>query len=619
MISYLQVENLTKSFGDNVLFQNINFGIGEGDKIGLIAKNGSGKSTLLNIISGREGYDSGSVIFKNDLRYDILEQAPNFNHDLTILEACLSGNDKISIALKHYEDALLSNNKDEITKSIQIVDELNAWDYETRFKQILTALKFDDLSKKIGVLSGGEIKRIAIAKILINEPQFVILDEPTNHLDVDTIEWLEDYLSHSKMTILMVTHDRYFLDSICTKIIELDNQTIFTYDGNYNYYLEKRAERIEAHEAETARAKNLYRKELDWMRRQPQARAGKARYRIDSFYDLEKRVKERRDARALELNIKSSYIGSKIFEAKSISKKFDNKIILSDFNYTFARYEKLGIVGNNGVGKSTFIKLLLGHLIPDSGFFDVGETVNFGYYSQEGIAFNESKKVIDAIKEIAEYIYFDEKNKYSASQFLKLFLFSPADQQKPIAKLSGGEKRRLYLATILIKQPNFLILDEPTNDLDIVTLEVLEDYLYKFKGCLIIISHDRFFMDRTVDHILVFEGNGTIKDFPGNYTDYRMWNESQKSQNQKISKPQKSEPKTSVHSIKNKLSYKERKEFEQLTIELENLNKEKDELFNLFNSGETIPDIINKSNRFEQLKAIIDEKEFRWLELSEKE
>ena len=621
MESFLQVENLTKSYGDRLLFGDITFGVNEGDKIGLIAKNGTGKTTLLSILAGLEDYDSGRIVWRNGLQIGYLEQIPQFPGCATVIDACLMGDDKQSVAVRSYEQALASGDDAALSAAMQMMDNCSAWDYEERFKQILTMLKITDFHQPISQLSGGQVKRVAMAKLLISEPQFLILDEPTNHLDVEMIEWLEAYLSRSRATLLIVTHDRYFLDKVCTKIIEIDRTEIFTYNGNYNHYLEKRAERIEAHNAEVARAKNLLRTELDWMRRQPQARATKAKYRIDAFYDLEKRAKGIRDERNVELNVKSGYIGSKIFVANGVSKAWGNKVILNDFHYTFARYEKLGVVGNNGVGKSTFIKLLLGELKPDSGNFDIGETVRFGYYSQEGMQFNENQRVIDAIRDIAEHVVFDEKTSYSAMQFLNLFLFSPADQQKYIHKLSGGEKRRLYLATVLIRKPNFLILDEPTNDLDIATLEILEDYLSKFKGCLIVVTHDRFFMDRTVDHVFVFEGDGHIKDFPGNYSEYREWlsvQEKEKGKAAAAAKP-KQQPVVEKKRNENRMTFKERKEFEQLSADLDALNAEKAALDALFNSGAQIPYITEKAARYNTLKDLIDEKELRWLELSEKE
>lgn len=622
MANLLQVENLTKSFGVNSLFDDINFTINEGDKVGLIAKNGTGKSTLLSIIAGDDTPDDGKLIFKNDVNIGYLKQLPQFEPHLSVMDTCLIGDDDQSKAIRQYENALIEGNNEEMTKAIQAMDLASAWDYEERFKQILSQLKIDDFKQRISELSGGQIKRVALAKILISNPQFLILDEPTNHLDIDMIEWLEAYLSRSRMSILMVTHDRYFLDKICSMILELDQKSIFGYDGNYNYYLEKRAERIDAQNAAVEKARNLLRTEIEWMRRQPQARAHKAQYRIDAFYDLKERAQSRNDKGDVELNVKAGYIGKKIFVAHHVSKSFDGKVILNDFNYIFSRYEKLGIVGDNGVGKSTFIKLLLDRIQPDSGYFEIGETVKFGYYSQEGIHFDEGKKVIDAIRDVAEHIYFDEKHHYSASQFLQLFLFSPTDQQKLIEKLSGGEKRRLYLAMVLMSKPNFLILDEPSNDLDIQTLEILEDYLSKFSGCLIVISHDRFFMDRCVDHTFVFMGDGVIKDFPGNYSEYRAWKEAHEKEEATVQK-QKAEskpakPRSNNRDKSQKLTFKEKREFEELTESIERLTKEKEELFNLFNSGEQIDDVATKASRFEEVKDLLDEMELRWLELSEK-
>lgn len=622
MANLLQVENLTKSFGVNSLFDDINFTINEGDKVGLIAKNGTGKSTLLSIIAGDDTPDDGKLIFKNDVTIGYLKQLPQFEPHLSVMDTCLIGDDDQSKAIRQYENALIDGNNEEMTKAIQAMDLASAWDYEERFKQILSQLKIDNFKQRISELSGGQIRRVALAKILISNPQFLILDEPTNHLDIDMIEWLEAYLSRSRMTILMVTHDRYFLDKICSKILELDKKSIYGYDGNYNYYLEKRAERIDAQNAAVEKARNLLRTEIEWMRRQPQARAHKAQYRIDAFYDLKERAQSRTDKGDVELNVKAGYIGKKIFVAHHVSKSFDGKVILNDFNYIFSRYEKLGIVGDNGVGKSTFIKLLLDRIQPDSGYFEIGETVKFGCYSQEGIHFDEGKKVIDAIRDVAEHIYFDEKHHYSASQFLQLFLFSPTDQQKLIEKLSGGEKRRLYLAMVLMSKPNFLILDEPTNDLDIQTLEILEDYLSKFSGSLIVISHDRFFMDRCVDHTFVFMGDGVIKDFPGNYSEYRAWKEAHEKKEATVqkrkaeSKPAK--PRNNNRDNSQKLTFKEKREFEELTESIERLTKEKEELFNLFNSGEQIDDVATKASRFEEVKDLLDEMELRWLELSEK-
>ena len=621
MASYLQVENLTKSFGADVIVSGITFGVAEGEKIGLIAKNGTGKSTLLNILAGEDTPDSGTVIYRNDLRVGYLPQMPTFEGSRSVMDTCLWGDDRQSQAVRDYEHALRSGDADAMTAAIQAMDNAAAWDYEDRFKQILTMLKIDDYDQPIAQLSGGQVKRVALAKLLISEPQMLILDEPTNHLDIDMIEWLENYLKRSYITLLMVTHDRYFLDNICNKILEMDQQSIYSYDGNYNYYLEKRAERIEAQNAAVERARNLLRTELDWMRRQPQARAHKAQYRIDAFYDLKERARVVHDPGDVRLNVNSTYIGNKIFTAHHVCKRFGDKVILNDLEYTFARYEKLGIVGDNGVGKSTFIKLLLDQLQPDSGYFEVGETVRFGYYSQEGIQFNPDKKVIDAVRDIAEEVYFDERNHYSASQFLNMFLFTVRDQQKLIAKLSGGEQRRLYLATVLMQKPNFLILDEPTNDLDIQTLGVLEDYLAKFKGCVIIVSHDRFFMDRTVDHTWVFQGDGVIKDFPGNYSEYRAWKDYHEREAAEQARANEKPRERQVYNNRdtsNKLTYKEKRELEQLTADIAALTEEKEQLDTLFASGETIDDVAQKAARYEQIKQQLDDMELRWLELSEK-
>ena len=622
MASYLQVENLTKSFGADVIVSGITFGVAEGEKIGLIAKNGTGKSTLLNILAGEDTPDSGTVIYRNDLRVGYLPQMPTFEGSRSVMDTCLWGDDRQSQAVRDYEHALRSGDADAMTAAIQAMDNAVAWDYEDRFKQILTMLKIDDYDQPIAQLSGGQVKRVALAKLLISEPQMLILDEPTNHLDIDMIEWLENYLKRSYITLLMVTHDRYFLDNICNKILEMDQQSIYSYEGNYNYYLEKRAERIEAQNAAVERARNLLRTELDWMRRQPQARAHKAQYRIDAFYDLKERARVVHDSGDVRLNVNSTYIGNKIFTAHHVCKRFGDKVILNDLEYTFARYEKLGIVGDNGVGKSTFIKLLLDQLQPDSGYFEVGETVRFGYYSQEGIQFNPDKKVIDAVRDIAEEVYFDERNHYSASQFLNMFLFTVRDQQKLIAKLSGGEQRRLYLATVLMQKPNFLILDEPTNDLDIQTLGVLEDYLAKFKGCVIIVSHDRFFMDRTVDHTWVFQGDGVIKDFPGNYSEYRAWKEYHEREAAEQARANEKPRERQVYNNRdtsNKLTYKEKRELEQLNADIAALTEEKEQLDTLFASGETIDDVAQKAARYEQIKQQLDDMEMRWLELSEKD
>ncbi len=621
MVSYLQVEGLSKSFGVDVLFEDLTFGVAEGEKIGLIAKNGTGKSTLLDILAGIASADSGTVIYRNNLRVGYLPQLPDLGGALTVLDACLHGDDPRSEAIHAYEEALRTGDSDAMTAAIQAMDANTAWDYEERFKQILTQLKITDYNQPVKELSGGQVKRVALARLLIDDPQMLILDEPTNHLDIDMIEWLENYLQRSRVTLLMVTHDRYFLDNICNRILEMDQHSIFSYNGNYNYYLEKRAERIEAQNAQVERARNLLRTELDWMRRQPQARAHKAQYRIDAFYDLQERAQQRRDDGEVELNVKSAYIGKKIFTAHHVSKRYGDKVILDDFNYTFARYEKLGIVGDNGVGKTTFIKLLLDIVKPDSGYFEIGETVKFAHYSQEGMKFDEGKRVIDAVRDVAEYIYFDEKHHYTAMAWLNHFLFTPQDQQKYIAKLSGGERRRLYLAMVLMTKPNFLILDEPTNDLDISTLEILEEYLSQFNGCVIIVSHDRFFMDRTVDHTFVFTGNGHVKDFPGNYSEYRAWKQRHEQEAAQLAKEQEVvKPKENTwanRSEQKRLTYKEQRELEQLNADMEALNKEKAELDALFASGETLDDVAAKAARYQQVKDLLDEKELRWLELSE--
>ncbi len=619
MVSYLQVEGLSKAFGVDVLFENLTFGVAEGEKIGLIAKNGTGKSTLLDILAGIASQDSGTVIYRNNLRVGYLPQLPDLGGAHTVLDACLHGDDPRSGAIHDYEEALRTGDSDAMTAAIQAMDANVAWDYEERFKQILTQLKITDYNQPVKELSGGQVKRVALARLLIDEPQMLILDEPTNHLDIDMIEWLENYLQRSRVTLLMVTHDRYFLDNICNRILEMDQHSIFSYSGNYNYYLEKRAERIEAQNAQVERARNLLRTELDWMRRQPQARAHKAQYRIDAFYDLQERAQQRRDDGEVELNVKSAYIGKKIFTAHHVCKRYGDKVILDDFNYTFARYEKLGIVGDNGVGKTTFIKLLLDIVKPDSGYFEIGETVKFAHYSQEGMNFDEGKRVIDAVRDVAEYIYFDEKHHYTAMAWLNHFLFTPQDQQKYIAKLSGGERRRLYLAMVLMTKPNFLILDEPTNDLDISTLEILEEYLSQFNGCVIIVSHDRFFMDRTVDHTFVFTGNGHVRDFPGNYSEYRAWKQRHEQEAAQLAKEQEvAKPKENTwanRSEQKRLSYKEQRELEQLNDSLEALNKEKAELDALFASGETMDDVAAKAARYQEVKDLLDEKEMRWLEL----
>ena len=621
MKSYVQIEGLTKSYGDRLLFGDVTLGVYEGDKIGIIAKNGAGKTTFLRCVAGLEQYDSGTVTFRNGLKVAMLEQQPTCEPTSTVVEACLSNAGEAACAISAYEKATLSGDSEALAAAISQMDATRAWDYEERVKQTLTQLRITNFLQPVGELSGGQVKRLAIAGIVLAEPDLILLDEPTNHLDIEIIEWLEDYLKRSRATLLMVTHDRYFLDRVCNSILEIDQREVFTYAGNYDYYLAKRQERLNAQNAELARVRNLLRTELDWMRRQPQARAGKAKYRIDAFYELDRRSRVQRDDRTVRLENSSSRIGNKIFEAVDVCKSFDNRVILDNFNYVFARYEKVGIVGANGVGKTTFVRLLQGELSPDSGYFDVGETVKFGYYSQEGIKFNESDKVIDAVRRVAEVVVFDERTRYTASQFLQMFLFTPETQQNYIAKLSGGERRRLYLATVLMRNPNFLILDEPTNDLDIVTLTVLEDYLQKFKGCLIIISHDRFFMDRTVDHLFVFEGEGRVLDFPGNYSDYREWSTARKAAEAakvRVETPQ--QPKRQ-QTQSNRKTFKERMEFEQLTDEIARLEAEKADIETLLSSGELTDyrEITEKSERVEQITARLDEAEMRWLELSEKD
>lgn len=589
MVPYIDVQNLSKSFGAHILFENISFSVSEGQHVGLIAKNGTGKSTLLSILSGKEGYDSGNIIFKRDLKVGILEQNPVFNPEESVLDACF-------------------NHHGESEKVL-------------RAKQILTQLKIKDLNQPMGELSGGQQKRIALANVLITEPDMLILDEPTNHLDLEMIVWLEGYLSRGNKTLLMVTHDRYFLDRVCNIILELDNKTIYTYRGNYEYYIEKRQERIDATMAEIARANNLYRRELEWMRRMPQARGHKARFREDAFYELEAKAKQRIEERQMRLKSRNVYIGSKIFECQYVSKAWsEDKVILKDFYYNFRRFEKMGIIGNNGSGKSTFIKLLLGIIQPDSGKFDIGDTVRFGYFSQEGLKFDESQRVIDVISDIADYIDYGGGKHITASQLLQHFLFTPEQQYDYVYKLSGGERRKLYLCTILMRNPNFLVLDEPTNDLDIPTLQVLEEYLQDFPGCVIIVSHDRYFMDKIVDHLLVFLGNGVITDFPGNYTQYREWcalkPKEEKTKSQTVEKKEKRTPDNTGRPRKK--TFKEKFEFEQLEKEIAELEKEQKNIEETLCSGTlSIEELTEKSKRLPILKDELDTKSMRWLELSE--
>lgn len=596
-IPYLDVQNLTKRFGAQVLFENISFSIAEGQKVGLIARNGTGKSTLMSVLMDKEGYESGSIIYRRDLKLGFLEQSPQFDPEESVLEACF-------------------NHKDDPEKVLKA-------------RQILTQLHITNLEQPMGQLSGGQQKRVALANVLITEPDFLMLDEPTNHLDLEMIEWLEGYLNRGNKTIFMVTHDRFFLDKVCNVILELDDQGIYTYRGNYAYYLEKRQERMDNLRAEIQHSKNLYRRELEWMRRQPQARGHKAKYREDAFYELEKVAKQRIEDRQVRLKASTVYIGSKIFECQYVSKAFDDrgkkKVILRDFYYNFARFEKMGIVGNNGTGKSTFIKMLLGEVKPDSGQFDIGETVRFGYFSQEGLKFREDQKVIDVITEIADYIDLGGGRHMTASQFLQFFLFTPEEQHNYVYKLSGGEKRKLYLCTVLMRNPNFLVLDEPTNDLDIQTLQVLEEYLQDFAGCVIVVSHDRYFMDKVVDHLLVFKGEGEIQDFPGNYTQYREWCRLQpktegEGAEKKATKPTAKEQPSATQKKegKRKMTYKEKREYEQLTKELEQLENEQKTLEEALCSGQlSVEELTEKSKRLPEIKDEIDEKEMRWLELAE--
>lgn len=591
MKPYLQVDQLTKSYGDRMLFDSVTFGVNEGDKIGIVAKNGTGKSTLLRLLADRESPDSGTVTFRNDLRVGFLDQTPEFDASKSLIDNLLPAVPQ---------------------------DDHNEWSREDLVIQMLGQLGIENPNIDVAHMSGGQLKRAALARVLLGQPDLLILDEPTNHLDITTVEWLENYLTRQRVTLLMVTHDRYFLDRVCNKIIEIDLRQIFTYEGNFDTYLRRRAERIEALTAEQAKLKNTLRREQEWMRRQPQARGGKARYRINAFYDLKDRASVRCDERNIDPNeVKSSYIGSKIFEAEGISKRFGDKVILDDFTYTFARYEKVGIVGENGVGKSTFIKMLQGLVPQDSGEWNVGETVRFGYYSQEGLNLPEGKRVIDAITDLTEDVVVNGTTHYTPMQFLTRFLFSPADQQKYISTLSGGEKRRLHLAAVLITQPNFLILDEPTNDLDIMTLAILEEYLREFKGCVIVISHDRFFLDSIVDHLFVMEGNGVIKDFPGNYTEYREYIKQKRVEEQRVAKPVAAASPVQKKERPARMTFKERKEFEALTAEIDELTAEKSSLEALFNSGEQLTDIADKARRYEEVKSLLDDKELRWLELSE--
>jgi len=654
---YLQVENLTRRVGDRVLFENVTFGVAEGQRVGLIAQNGTGKSTLLNILAGVDSADDGNVIYRRDLRIGYLPQEPRYPQDLTVIEACFWHGNSTTNLIREYEACMATPGNPGLQEILDRMDHENAWDYETRSKQILGKLQIHDFQQPLSQLSGGQLKRVALANVLITQPDFLILDEPTNHLDLTMIEWLESYLGHSSMTLLMVTHDRYFLDRVCNEILEMDDNTLYPYKGNYAYYLEKRQERVDATNQMIARANNLYRTELDWMRRMPQARGHKAKYRQDAFYELEKVAKRHIAEEQVRLEVKSAYIGSKIFEAQYVSKAFKSqspqpprgsnntgssstssntssysssegggteKVILQDFYYNFSRYEKMGIVGGNGTGKSTFLKLLLGEIEPDEGRFVVGETVRFGYFSQDGMQFDEQMKVIDVVRRFAEYIDLGGGRHLTAMQFLQHFMFSPQQQQSYVYKLSGGERRRLYLCTVLMQNPNFLVLDEPTNDLDIITLQVLEEYLRTFQGCVIVVSHDRYFMDKVVDHLLVFRGEGKIDDFPGNYSQYREAEEERERQESALAAERKAkeapvEKPRRQHAEKQRLSFKERKEFEQLEQDIEQLEAEKTEIETALSSGAiSVDEITRHSKRLPVLNDELDEKSMRWLELSER-
>ena len=626
MSPLLDVQHLTKSIGDLLLFEDISFSVAEGQHVGLIARNGAGKSTLMNIITGREDYDSGEVVYRRDIRVGYLEQTPSFDPAATALEVCLARKEKRFGLVAQYERCLSQPGTPGLDLLIAEMERLDAWNLEQEVKRVLTKLDIKDYDRPVSQLSGGQMKRVALANVLLSQPDLFILDEPTNHLDLEMIEWLEGELRHNRKGLLMVTHDRYFLDRVCSVILELDGRQLYTYRGNYEYYLEKRQERLDNMSAAWAKANNLYRKELDWMRRMPCARGTKARYRKDAFYELQDQVKKRIAERSMRLETKGNYIGSKIFEAQYVSKAFDGqngekKVILKDFNYTFARYEKLGIVGGNGTGKSTFIKLLLGLLKPDSGRFVVGETVRFGYYSQEGMAFDRDMKVIDAVRRIAETVDLGGGRHLTAMQFLNHFLFTPARQQDYIYKLSGGERRRLYLCTVLMQNPNFLVLDEPTNDLDISTLQVLEEYLADFKGCVLIVSHDRYFMDRIVDHLLVFKGEGVIDDFPGNYSQYREWESVREREQEAPVKAAKAVAKNERRAQQDKprkLTFKEKNELAALEKEIEAMEQEQKQLEAEMSSGQLSGEaIVEKSRRFAQLTEELDGKSMRWLELSE--
>lgn len=617
---YLQVEGLAKRIGDRTLFEQVSFGVAEGQHVGLIARNGAGKSTLLNIIAGRESADEGSVVWRNGLEVGYLEQSPIYPQGLTVIEACFNHGNSVTNLIREYEQCMNSPGNPNLSDILERMDQVKAWNYEQRAKQILSKLKINDFDCSVSTLSGGQLKRVALANSLIMEPDLLLLDEPTNHLDLEMIEWLEDYLKRSKLALLMVTHDRYFLDRVCSVILELDGCSLYTYRGNYSYFLEKRSERIEAVRGQVARASNLYRRELEWMRRMPQARGHKARYREEAFYDLEKVANQRLEEEQVSLQMKSSYIGSKIFEADYINKAYGlDCVILKDFYYNFSRYEKMGIVGGNGTGKSTFVKMLLGLVRPDSGKIVFGETVRFGYYSQQGLDFDNQIRVIDVVRRIAEYVDLGGGRHLSAMQFLQHFMFSPKDQQNYVYKLSGGERRRLYLCTVLMQNPNFLVLDEPTNDLDITTLQILEDYLSGFHGCVIIVSHDRYFIDKVVDHLLVFRGQGRVEDFPGNYSQFREEEAIRKGSHTKKVRAEKSlKPVPSQRNEKPKLSYKQQHEMQALEQEIDGLEREKHNIEeNLCSGTLSVEDLTEKSKRLSFINDEIDKKSMRWLELSE--
>ncbi len=617
-MNYLQVENLTKSFGDLVLFENINFTIDKDQRVALIARNGTGKTSLLRILGGKDTADSGSLIFRNDITVAYLEQEPPLNENLSVIDEVYNSSDKILSAIKEYELACQINDTERLDAAIHTMDLLNAWDYELKIRQILSTLKITNYEQRVGELSGGQKKRLALASVLISEPDILILDEPTNHLDLDMIEWLEGFLKSSKSTLIMVTHDRYFLDRVCDVIYELDDNQIFRYKGNYSYFLNKREERVYNQNIEIDKARALFKKELDWINRTPSARTGKAKYRIDSFYETKELAQRKKHQGEVQIDVQSARLGKKVLEITSLYKSFDNLKILDDFSYNFAKGEKIGIVGDNGCGKTTFMNIITGSEAIDKGTIEVGQTVVMGYYTQEGIRFDENKRVIDVIKEVAEDIPMGDGRRLSPTQFLNYFLFPPPTHYSYVYKLSGGEKRRLYLMTVLMRNPNFLILDEPTNDLDIMTLNVLEDYLKEFQGCVIIVSHDRYFMDKIVDHLFVFQGDGKIKDYPGNYSDYRKWVNDQDKQQKNDDKPKPEKAETEVEKEKTKLTYKEQQEFDQLSKQIENLENEKSNMEQSLASGTLSTDeIINASKRLSEIENTLPEMENRWLYLSE--